>query len=221
MILSPKETTVAYRCPVCGEGVLAPVGIFALTADRLRLKCPCGGSALTVTLSKKEGKVRLDLPCFACGSKHHSYTVGSDLFFSRELFALSCSMSGLDVCFFGKKEKVSDALREQEEGLREMLRNEENDGAPAPSLDEEQDRALRRIEDADIYNVILFLLTELKNDGRIFCSCGANGDYDADCTPDGNSVRIYCKGCGKEKYFPLASVEDARRFLDLDEIVLE
>ncbi|MBQ7172429.1 MAG: hypothetical protein IJR89_09170 [Clostridia bacterium] len=218
MILSPKETTVAYRCPVCGEGVLAPVGVFALTADRLRLKCPCGGSSMTVTLSKTDNRVRLDLPCFACGSKHHSYTVGSELFFSREFFSLSCSMSGLDVCFFGKKEKVSDALREQEDALRDMLRE---DGSSGSAPDAETDRALRRIEDADIYNVILFLLTELKNDGKLRCSCGTHGDYDADCAPDGNSVRVYCKSCGKQKYFPLASVEDARRFLDLDEIVLE
>ena len=44
MIINPKETTVAYRCPACGAGVMSAVGIFALSAEMIKLKCTCGQS---------------------------------------------------------------------------------------------------------------------------------------------------------------------------------
>ena len=52
MVLTPKETTVAYRCPECGALVMSMVGVFTLTADMMRLKCPCEGSALEIIYTK-------------------------------------------------------------------------------------------------------------------------------------------------------------------------
>ena len=37
MVLQQKQTTVAYRCPECGSIVLSLVGVFALSADMIRL----------------------------------------------------------------------------------------------------------------------------------------------------------------------------------------
>ena len=50
MILEPKKTTVAYRCPECGAGVLSVVDIFALSANRVKLKCDCGKSEMDVVI---------------------------------------------------------------------------------------------------------------------------------------------------------------------------
>ena len=36
MILNPKETTIAYRCPGCGQGVKSIVGVFSLTGDKMK-----------------------------------------------------------------------------------------------------------------------------------------------------------------------------------------
>jgi len=69
MILDKKETTVAYRCPDCGAVVMSLVGIFTLTADMIRLKCPCGNSQLEIIYTK-EKKVRLNVPCFLCPTPH-------------------------------------------------------------------------------------------------------------------------------------------------------
>ena len=41
MVLKEKHTTVAYRCPFCGSGVMSAVGLFGLSADMVKLKCPC------------------------------------------------------------------------------------------------------------------------------------------------------------------------------------
>ena len=57
MIVQEKETTVAYRCPECGCGVMSLVGAFRLRADRLTLKCDSGTSEMNIIRSK-DGRVR-------------------------------------------------------------------------------------------------------------------------------------------------------------------
>ena len=62
MMIEPNQTTLAYRCPHCGAGVMSVVGMFALSADMIKLKCDCGKSAMEV-LPTPDGKVRLTVPC--------------------------------------------------------------------------------------------------------------------------------------------------------------
>ena len=52
MILGSRETCIAYRCPYCTQGIKSMVGVFALTADMLRLKCPCGESELSIVYTR-------------------------------------------------------------------------------------------------------------------------------------------------------------------------
>ena len=70
MILEQTKTTVAYRCPHCGAGIMSPVGVFKLNADRLVLKCQCGHSEMTITRSK-DAKIRLEVPCLICRAPHN------------------------------------------------------------------------------------------------------------------------------------------------------
>ena len=94
MVLNQKGTAVSYRCPECGTWVTSIVGVFSLTADMLRLKCPCKGSEMTL-LYAKDKKIRLTVPCFLC-PQPHSFTVSSQLFFDKDLFALPCAYSARD-----------------------------------------------------------------------------------------------------------------------------
>ena len=119
MVLNQKETTVAYRCPECGASVMSLVGIFTLTADMIRLKCPCGQSEMEIIYTKDK-KIRLNVPCFLCPSPH-SYLISSQMFFDRDLFALPCSYSGIDICYIGKKDHVQKAMKESEQELIDML----------------------------------------------------------------------------------------------------
>ena len=57
MVLESKKTTVAYRCPHCGAGVMSLVDMFSLHADMLKLKCSCGESEMTM-VKAADGKVR-------------------------------------------------------------------------------------------------------------------------------------------------------------------
>ena len=95
MVIQPKQTTIAYRCPHCGCGVMSAVGLFALKADMLKLKCECGQSEMTIVYGK-DGKVRLTVPCIICPNPH-IYTVSEKLFFERDLFLLPCAYSDINI----------------------------------------------------------------------------------------------------------------------------
>lgn len=69
MILDEKKTTVAYRCPGCGAMVRSMIGAFTLSADMMRLKCPCGESDITIVYTPDK-KLRLNVPCFFCPKPH-------------------------------------------------------------------------------------------------------------------------------------------------------
>ena len=127
-MLTDRETTIAYHCPFCGLAIISSVNIFSINADMLRLKCSCGKSELVIQITKNK-KVRLSVPCLACPSSH-SFTLSSLSFFSKDIFCLSCTMSGIDICFFGEKNNVLRALAENEAELLEMVASDESDPDP-------------------------------------------------------------------------------------------
>ncbi len=218
MLIDPKKTTVAYRCPVCGCGVMAPIGVFSLTADRMKLNCVCKNTAMEISKTSDD-KIRLRTPCLACG-KEHSFTVSTQVFFSREIFSIPCSVSGLDICFFGHQNNVAKALEEQENTLRELVGGNEGEYGEEEPEDTSEDTVniAKNLNDADIYDIIKFILMELEEDGMITCGCDGNGEYDAVCL--GDKVKVFCKTCGRFKTYPISSVSDAEKFLQIDEIHL-
>ena len=218
MLIDPKKTTVAYRCPVCGCGVMAPIGVFSLTADRMKLNCVCKQTAMEI-YKTNDDKIRLRTPCLACG-KDHSFTVSTQVFFSRAMFSIPCSVTGLDICFFGHQENVQKALEEQENTLRELVgaKNEEFEEEKGEEDNEEALNIAKNLNDADIYDIIKFILMELEEDGMITCGCEGTGDYDAVCL--GDKVKVFCRKCGRFKTYPISSVTDAEKFLQIDEIHL-
>ena len=123
MILNQKQTTLAYRCPHCGSAVTSLVGVFSLSADMIRMKCPCGESDLSVVYTKDK-KVRLSVPCFLC-PKPHTFTLSSQLFFETDLMAFPCPYSGMNIAFVGHSDKVAEAFAEADRDLQEILEEEQ------------------------------------------------------------------------------------------------
>ena len=228
MVIKPKNTVIAYRCPECASAIMSVVGVFALSGDLIKLKCDCGGSELSITYTN-DGKIRLSVPCFICGTPHH-YLLSEAVFFGRELFALSCPYSGMDVCFIGEKEQVTAALSSSEEELAEMLdlenfqRDHEEEQPPYEEL-----------------GSIIVVLKELLMDGLIRCRCTARceitepeegevsisedspdnicfGDYKLKCE-DGSFVLI-CKSCGAKYKIPSDSL-GLQSFYDADILYLK
>ena len=211
MILNQKETTVAYRCPECGASVMSLVGIFTLTADMIRLKCPCGKSEMEIVYTRDK-KVRLNVPCFLCPSPH-SYLISSQMFFDQDLFALPCSYSGIDICFVGKKDRVQDAMKESEEELLELLGDTD-----FSELSEHRHSEARDLPDPQVLDIVLYVIHDLADEGKILCSCPDGGDYEAEILDD--CIHVRCKQCGDSLDIPAGSLTAATDFLGCEELDL-
>ncbi len=212
MVLENKQTTVAYRCPHCGAGVMSLVGIFNLTADMVKLKCSCGESEMKIVYSK-DGRVRFTVPCILC-PKPHSFTIRSTVFFGKELFALPCPYSGINICMMGDENHVKAELCRSELELLDML---EKSGLESfEELHGEQ-----YLTDPQVTEIVTYVIKELDEEGRIRCKCedGEEREYDAEIRPDG--VFVCCNKCGASKLITADSLISANEFLNTDSIELE
>lgn len=209
MILDKKTTTVAYRCPACGTTVKSIVGAFALNAELLRLKCPCGGSDMTIE-GKNGGTVRLTIPCFLC-PRPHVYTVSEKIFFGRDLFAFPCSYTNVDIGFVGNASEVDRAIEESDRVLAELF-----DDADFEDISCHNGEPV--FDDPQILDMVLFVIDELADEGEISCGCEDEGDHEVSVTDD--SVIVKCKKCGKRAVIPIGSSLEANAFLHADHITL-
>lgn len=211
MVLNEKKTTVSFRCSACGSSVRNMVGVFTLSADMLRLKCPCGGSDMTI-VSTKDKKVRLTVPCLTCPSPH-TFTVSSEVFYGRSLFALPCPYSGLDLCFVGSEDDVIAASVEADRALGELL-------GDASVEDVVQNRQSPFMTDPQIREIVTFVVADLADEGMIECRCpeGETGEYEAEVLDE--EIVVRCKKCGAAAVVPANSFTAANDFLNVDHLTL-
>lgn len=211
MILNPKKNSIAYRCPSCGDMIHGFVG--QLHADMLRIKCPCGSSAMEIHF-RDDKKVRFSIPCVFCKSSH-TYVVSETIVFDRDKFLLSCPYANMDIAFLGSEENVNAEAQRAEEELSRLLTNLEaedlSDIQPEDMANEEI------LPDAELYDIVRFLVRELEADGKVDCPCHSV-NLDFRFTEGG--VEVYCIDCGATYEFPVQSTAVARETLMLDEIKL-
>ena len=225
MVIDSKQTTVAYRCPECGAGVMTPLGIFTLSGDMVKLKCTCKKSELSVIHRKDNHTVTLSVPCIFC-EKPHTYNVKSSVFFSKELFLLPCPYSDIHIGFVGEENLVKSELARTELELLDMLEANGIDDFHALHGEDEV------ITDHQILDIVTFVVRDLDAEGKIFCSCHPNGreplpdgqldrddcSYDVEFTDDG--IRVTCNECGDCAVIPTDSLLGAHAFLNSDRLVL-
>lgn len=214
MVLDTKQTTVAYRCPHCGAGVISAVGIFALNADMLKLKCTCGESEMTVVLSK-DGKVRMSVPCLLCANPHN-FTLNSSLFFKQDLFTLSCPYSDIGLAFLGEANQVKAELARSELELLDLL--EKSGLNSLEDLHSEENG----LTDPQILDIVMFVIDDLDAEGKIECKCAPDDNdrqYDVEVLDDG--VLVKCRKCGASRIVPTDSGLGAHDFLNADFLRLE
>lgn len=211
MILNPKQTTLAYRCPSCGGVPTSIVGVFSLSGNLFRLKCPCHGSEMTVEKTN-DGKMNLTVPCIAC-SYPHSYTVSSSIFFDSDIFIIPCSLSGIDLCFIGKEEQVRDAVQKSNEELLAMLGEQDIDSL------KNQEKDKKFLSDPQILEIVKFVINDLNEEGEIYCNCNGRGEYSCDIYDEHLTVR--CVKCGAKADIPINSTIKAHDFLECDKLILK
>ena len=212
MVLDPKQTTLAYRCPHCGAGVMSLVGLFSLTADMLKLKCDCGESELTLVYS--DGKVRLTVPCLFCPNPH-TFTLNSSVFFGKELFTLPCPYTDVNIAMTGEVNNVKAELARGELQLIEML--EENGIDSLEAFHAKEDI----FTDPQIFDIITFVIRELDAEGKIYCNCKSEAEKEYDVEIEDEGVRVTCKGCGATRLIPTDTLLAANAFLHADSLYLE
>lgn len=237
MIIQPKNTTVAYRCPYCGKAVKSVVGVFSLSGDMIKLKCPCFRSELKMSYTS-DGRIRFIVPCFLCG-KDHEFVLSKKTVLERPITMLACPMTGIDVFFAGTKENVEEQLERADAELEELLKeNDATDFFDQDDEDEEYDGPIT--PDLSMLPVISTVVKELMAEGRIKCACKVKqGDSlsSADVnnvlllggTPENNcngdielvvryeSFAVRCCSCGKEYRITEDSFDS---FCEAEEITL-
>ena len=214
MVLNSKQTTVAYRCPHCGAGIMSLVDPFALSADMVKLKCDCGKSEMSVVYSN-DGKVRLTVPCVFC-PKPHSFVVNSSVFFGKELFVLPCPYSDINIAMMGNMNNVKAELARTELELLDILEKSGLDSFAALHGEEE-----RELTDPQIFEIIMFVINELDAEGKIYCRCENNGEGDFEVEVLDDSIKVSCKKCGASQVIPTDGLLAANAFLNADSLHLE
>ena len=209
MLLEGKHTHIAYRCPGCGYTIFGLVTPFTMSQNMLRLKCQCGESELGMQFTKDK-KVHLTVPCLFCGQPHH-YTVSQGLFLERDLFVLGCPYTNMDIAFVGKKEQVDEALQMSQAELEQLF-------AQLGQDEDEQEPGTPILPDAQVYDILRFVVKELEADGAIHCPCG-DGVYEAELREDG--ISVYCTECGASRLIATNSLIAAQDFLSCDHLELE
>ena len=204
-----QSTKIAYRCPYCGSIISANVNLFML-AGGFKLECiECHKSALEMSMSR-DRKVRLLVPCLVCPHPH-PYTVSAEMFFEKVIFLLSCSYSGLDICFIGDDDKVEEELDRTESIIMDLLADAKDDENAEVQSD-------MLTADTNVIREVLFALEGLAQQKKI--TCGECGSHAVKVLIDYDSVHVVCKVCGKEKVLNARNKFDSSAAIDLDELIL-
>ena len=221
MVLGNNKTTIAYRCPECGETVFSIVGIFSLSGDMIRVICKnCRGSVLTLTNSA-DGKVRLSVPCIAC-PKPHNFTLSQSLVFSRgdndDPICLPCPYTGVDICFIGETEKVKDAIFESDNALYEMMKEA---GIPdLSSIRGDEDDYDEEGYDPMVEDIVSYVLSDLREAGAIHCGCeDGHGSYSYKFYKE--NLIVFCENCKCARELRMTGIDDANKFLGMEELHLK
>ncbi len=215
MVLETKKTTVAYRCPHCGAGIMSAVDVFSLNADMVKLKCTCQKSELTI-VKTNDGKIRLVVPCILC-PRPHNFVISSSIFFGKDLFVLPCAYSDINICFIGEINHVKAELARSELELLDLLERSGVDSFESLHGNE----SVPDLTDPQILDIVMFVIKDLDEEGKILCRCkdGEEKNFDVEVTDDG--VRVSCTKCGASRLIPTDSTLAAHAFLNTDSLYLE
>lgn len=199
------------------------IGVFSLSGDHFKLKCSnCHDSEMSITYTK-ERKIRLLVPCTLCPGPH-TFVLSENVFFDRDVFALSCPYVGLDICFIGKEDAVRDAANKSDEILKEMLEKAGADSLQALNGQRQEDADDRKREDdIQAFDIVNFILAELEEENKIHCKCskGTSHSYKFNLVgQEHDTVLIYCDTCSAGTSIKICDPIAANAFLHIDELTL-
>jgi hypothetical protein len=200
------KTKVAYRCPYCGSVISIDISDRMLQ-NGFKFECMECKKSFFETKYSSDGSVNFLVPCLMCPHPH-PYKVSKDMFFNRDIYCLSCSFTGLDICFFGDDELVEDEIDRTSAEISELMLMTKDDQEGKKSAD-------MMVADTSVMREVLFAIGNLETDKKIKCHCGSKSikaivDYD--------KVKIVCKVCSSEQVIPARNKFDANNAIELENI---
>lgn len=210
-MIDSKDAVIAYRCPYCGKGVISNEGVFALTAEKISLRCPCKRSEAVFTY-ESNGKLKITAPCIFCPTPH-SYTVSKETFLGKEIFTLECQYTGAETVFIGDLDHVRAELSRTELEILNMM---DEHGVESFESLHKKSSAL----DSETLDTIMYVLGELDEEGKIYCNCKEpSKNYEISEAPDG--ILVKCAVCGASRLIPADSYLATQAFVETDSLILE
>ncbi|WP_148135268.1 hypothetical protein [Candidatus Formimonas warabiya] len=194
-------TVLAMRCPKCGKLNFHAISLFAFSGkSSVCFDCDCGASSVVIATSNYK-KFTLKTDCGMCETNHLFYLSYKELF-SPEAFPLVCLDTGLEIGFVGSKEKVKDAVKNQERTFADLI----------------EDTGFEEFFDnPDVMYQVLEYLNNISAEGAITCKCG-NHNIDLDILPD--RLEMVCSDCGNRGIIFAETKEDLLTLKQLGKIEL-
>lgn len=187
--MAEQTRTIGYICPVCGKAVVVERTAFQLTAANSVLPCPCGKSELTIT--QLGDRCEITVPCLFCARDHRT-TCSNEALLGQKLLSLSCSASGLGICFIGEEEPVFQAMEKLEAAVDKLR------------LDDEMETRGTFLDQV-VMGEVLAELKDIAARGGVKCACGS-ADYGI--RVGYSAVDVVCARCGATLRLPAATPED-------------
>lgn len=184
-MVNSLSKTIGYICPVCYSTTIAPIGIFKFSGNSgaellcsdTRCRHKCG------SLIPQGDKYKIVIDCPIC-TETHTFMLSQAAFWNTPLLTFQCPNSAIDIFFIGTKQKVSDAVDENNRML--------NDLADSQGLDE-----------LEFFGSLFDLIENAAKTKRLVCRCGSN-NVSPELSDDG--VVLVCKKCGHSRLLNPESV---------------
>ncbi len=232
------KATAAYRCPVCGAGILSTPGVFSIakTAGRITLRCSnpeCSASGaesgastlfmdIRIISDSRGNKASVSVPCIFCG-RSHIFSASVDLLEERartgRTLIFSCPVSGIDLAFVGEENHVKAELARAELELLDAYGDDSSENINAIP------ESGASLPDPEITDIINFMVSELRDEGKLFCACSpaedgsCTGNYSTE--PGPGYVTVRCEKCGRKRIISATSLISAHELINLDSMTLE
>ena len=183
MITYRKELPVSAEVDVVVAGAGSAGIAAAVAAARMGMK--------TLVIEQHGDHAEVTVPCLFC-AKDHRTACSYDALLRQKLVALSCSASGLGICYAGEKESVFTAMEKLEAAV-DKLRLDDQMETRGTFLDEV------------VMGEVLGELKEIAGRGGIKCGCGKS-DYGIKVGY--SSVDVVCAHCGAVLRMNAATPDD-------------
>ena len=183
-MLTSLVQQLAYSCAACSAFTCRPIRVFDLPKNHTTAffcdEEDRGEEVLRIT--PKNTGYHIEAECSCCGDRH-SYTLSKSLFWNTQLHELSCPSCGIGIVLIGSKDRVDQAIDEQEEFLSSFA----GDFFPE--------------EHAFLSLTIAQAIHSLSQAHAIFCRCGSE---QITAKEELEHYTLTCRQCGNQIQLPIS-----------------